>query len=217
MVGASNDFWDSRARPDVGLHAVMTRRWTEAQCLAVHQEMQSVIVGAVRDSGADITIWLDLGCGIGRFLGLPFTVGPAVAGVLGVDPSYEMCRRAVCDRRQDPRGRVVQATGSRLPIADSTVSCALSVAVLQHLDLSTLNRTGAEVNRVLAPGGTLVMLEGTRDETHGDKAAAGTTGTTLYSIGQFRDALGAGLSLTRSASATFISDRYTCLVWRKQS
>jgi len=214
MAMASRDFWDERARLDIGLHAVMTKRWTDAQCVAVHQQMQAVIVGALREGSVDVTTWLDLGCGTGRFLDLPFTVGPGVENVVGVDLSSEMCRRAVRNRRRDPRVQVVQATGSALPLADATVTCALSVAVLQHQDLATLQSTGSEVSRVLTCGGTLLVLEGTRD-AQGDEALAGTTAVTLHSIDDFRDAFGAGLSITSTTHVTLIDDRYTCLIWRK--
>lgn len=207
-------YWDDRARHDSGLHAVMTKRWTRDECAVVDRQMRAAITDAVRASHADPTIWLDLGCGTGRFLNLPFTIGAPVTGVLGVDSSHEMCRRAARAHADNPRVRVVQATGSALPVADATVTAGLIVAVLQHLDATTLRRTAAEVSRVLAPGGTVVMVEGTR-ESLGGAAPAGTTATSFYRIDDFQAAFGSGLSLTLRVPVTFIEDRYTCLVWKR--
>jgi len=221
MVAVSREFWDARACNDAGFHAVMTRRWTQAQCEAVHRQMQAVILQAALEYRADATFRLDLGCGTGNFLNLPPAVG-ATKLVLGVDLSHHMCLRAALSHASDPRVHVVRATVSALPVADATVSCALSVAVLQHLpDLPALHRTAAELSRVLAPGAVVILLEGTRDAhidaTGRGPSLLGTTTTTLFSVDQYRQALRPALDLVLVEHMTFIEDRYTCLVWRKQS
>lgn len=93
---------------------------------------------------------LDLGCGTGR-LGLLLA---ARARVVGVDLSHSMLLRA---RRRSARLRLVVGTAMTLPLRDTSCGAVVSAFVLRNLP----DLTGAfrEVTRVLAPGGTIALLD----------------------------------------------------------
>ncbi|WP_323099056.1 class I SAM-dependent methyltransferase [Intrasporangium sp. YIM S08009] len=94
---------------------------------------------------------LDLGCGPGLLtrhlagLGLP---------VLGVDVSPEMLRIA---RRYNPAASFVEASLTRLPLADSSVGGVFCWYVLHHVPDDDVTRSFAEIARVLRPGGHLML------------------------------------------------------------
>jgi demethylmenaquinone methyltransferase/2-methoxy-6-polyprenyl-1,4-benzoquinol methylase len=97
---------------------------------------------------------LDLATGTG-------VVGRAALGVtggrgcvVGVDPSIGMLLEA----REGPlRSRLVQAIGTSLPFADGSFDMVSVGFAMRHF--GDLNHAFAEMRRVLAPGGTLLVLE----------------------------------------------------------
>jgi ubiquinone/menaquinone biosynthesis C-methylase UbiE len=96
---------------------------------------------------------LDLGCGTGRNLPL---FQDAVRAI-GLDPSPEMLRKA---RTRGPRIPLVRGSAEALPFKPGvfdTVVCGLVFC-----SVPDPRRGLAEVTRVLAPGGTLRMLEHVR-------------------------------------------------------
>jgi ubiquinone/menaquinone biosynthesis C-methylase UbiE len=96
---------------------------------------------------------LDLGCGTGRSLGL-FTRAEAV---VGVDPSLGMLVRA---RRRAPAAPLVVGRAEQLPFTDDAFDTVVSALVFCSVDQP---RTAlAEIRRVLAPDGSLRMLEHVR-------------------------------------------------------
>lgn len=96
---------------------------------------------------------LDLGCGTGR--DLPFLPRDTV----GIDPALDPLRRA---RRRGPAARLVQARAEALPFRDRIFDTVVSGLVFCSVDDPA--RGLVEVRRVLAPGGTLRMLEHVRSE-----------------------------------------------------
>jgi len=94
---------------------------------------------------------VDLGCGPGLLtrhlasLGLP---------VLGVDVSPEMLRIA---RRYNPAASFVEASLTRLPVADGSMGGVFCWYVMHHVPDDDLARSFAEVARVLRPGGQLLL------------------------------------------------------------
>lgn len=96
---------------------------------------------------------LDLGCGTGRNLPL------LPADTVGVDPAQDPLRRA---RRRAPAARLVQARAEALPFCDGAFETVVSGLVFCSVEDPA--RGLAEVRRVLAPGGTLRMLEHVRSE-----------------------------------------------------
>ena len=116
-----------------------------------------LIAGAVPLAGARI---LDIGCGVGAFLGRFLKVTP---DVVGVEVDRE---RAVEAGRVVPA--VIQAVGERLPFRDGTFDVVLLHEVLEHVDDD--RQVVAEAWRVLRPGGRLVIFVPNRlwpFETHG--------------------------------------------------
>jgi ubiquinone/menaquinone biosynthesis C-methylase UbiE len=99
---------------------------------------------------------VDVGCGPGRFLREAAERG---ATAVGVDPSSQMrrlARRAIPDRLR-PAVTVVDGTAEHLPLDDASATVAWAVASFHHW---TDPHAGlAEVRRVLAPGGRLLVVE----------------------------------------------------------
>ncbi|MGH7324557.1 MAG: class I SAM-dependent methyltransferase [Candidatus Rokuibacteriota bacterium] len=99
---------------------------------------------------------LDLGCGTGRNLPLV----PSGARALGLDPAWDSLVRA---RRRAPGVPLVQARAEALPFRDAVFHTVVSGLVF--CSVPDARRGLAEVRRVLAPGGTLRMLEHVRSRT----------------------------------------------------
>jgi len=96
---------------------------------------------------------LDLGCGTGRNLPLY----PPGARVAGLDPSPAALARA---RRSAPAVPIVGGRVEALPFRDGAFDTVVSGLVFCSVDDPA--RGLGEVRRVLAPGGTLRMLEHVR-------------------------------------------------------
>ncbi len=94
---------------------------------------------------------LDLGCGPGHLSRLLTTLG---ARVVGVDLSTEMLRLA---RSADPSTPVACASLTRLPVRDDVASGVLCWYVLHHVPDTDLAPVVAELARVTAPGGHLLL------------------------------------------------------------
>lgn len=102
---------------------------------------------------------LDLGCGTGRFVRqCSRLVDEAEGGVvLGVDRSGDMLDEALRRAQTEGAGRAVwfRAVATRLPLRDASITALHSGALLGQLGEP---RTAlAELARVLAPGGRLVV------------------------------------------------------------
>lgn len=112
---------------------------------------------AVRVEGGDRV--LDLGCGTGK-------LGDLLADkaeVVGLDLSHEMLKRA---REQlGHRMGFVQGSAFRLPFPGGSFRAAVSGFVLRNLD--DLPGAFHELGRVIAPGGTLAMIDITEPRTGG--------------------------------------------------
>lgn len=96
---------------------------------------------------------LDLGCGTGRNLPL----FPPGTRAVGLDPERAVLLRA---RRRAPRVPLVQARAEALPFSDGVFDTVVSGLVF--CTVPDPARGLAEVRRVLAPDGTLRMLEHVR-------------------------------------------------------
>jgi len=91
---------------------------------------------------------LDLGCGDGHFGGMAFDRPLAI----GADPWWGPLRKA---RRSGAYRLNVQALGDALPFADSTFASVFSNSVLEHIP--DVQPVLAEANRILQPGGRLIL------------------------------------------------------------
>lgn len=92
---------------------------------------------------------LDVGCGEGRFCRMLKAHGVAASGI---DPTAALIARA---RELDAESTYVEACGDELPFADSSFD--LVVAYLSLIDMPEIDAPIAEMARVLAPGGTLLI------------------------------------------------------------
>jgi len=95
---------------------------------------------------------LDIGCGRGYWL--EHMAGAGIA-VLGVEPDIERARLAL------DHGPVAQADATRLPVASASVQVVWCIHVLHHLPDPALAL--AEMRRVLAPDGRLILAETVED------------------------------------------------------
>lgn len=96
---------------------------------------------------------LDLGCGTGR----NFPLYAETARAIGIDPCIETLQAA---RRRAPSVPLVLGVGERLPFRDGAFDTAVSGLVLCSVE--DPYRALGELRRVLAPGGTLRLLEHVR-------------------------------------------------------
>ena len=98
---------------------------------------------------------LDVGSGAGQLAGHVLKYGDPTAQLTCVDLSSEMLRRAK-QRLKSERPVYAAADLARLPFADGSFDCVTCGYVLEHLPDA---RTGlAELTRVMAPGGRMLLL-----------------------------------------------------------
>jgi len=94
---------------------------------------------------------LEIGCGTG--LGL-CQLAQHVDQLWGIDPSADSLRRA---KARVPSAALAIATAEHLPFPDNAFDCVVSSLVF--CSVNDPQRGLAEIRRVLAPGGQLLMLE----------------------------------------------------------
>jgi 2-polyprenyl-6-hydroxyphenyl methylase/3-demethylubiquinone-9 3-methyltransferase len=93
---------------------------------------------------------LDVGCGKGRFARRLQDRG---ARVIGLDASGGMLAGGAGDFVR------VRATARRLPFHPATFDAAMAVEIFEHLATEALDQVCREVQRVLKPGGTFVVID----------------------------------------------------------
>jgi len=97
----------------------------------------------------------DIGCGTGAAARHAARLG---ASVTGIDPAPLMLRFARLLTRRPPEAvRYVLGTAEALPLPDSSVAVAWSIACVHHW--ANLDAGLDEARRVLKPGGRLVAIE----------------------------------------------------------
>jgi ubiquinone/menaquinone biosynthesis C-methylase UbiE len=104
---------------------------------------------------------LDLGCGTAEASQLVQSARPE-AEYVGVDVSISALHLA---RSLGRPGTFIRASGDRLPFADATFDGVISFFALEHL--TTPESVLTEMVRVLAPGGTLILLSVSYDRPFG--------------------------------------------------
>lgn len=92
---------------------------------------------------------LDVGCGEGRFCRMLKAHGVAASGI---DPTAALIARA---RDLDDESTYIEASGDKLPFADASFD--LVVSYLSLIDMPEIDAPIAEMARVLAPGGALLI------------------------------------------------------------
>lgn len=132
---------------------VQSQSWNWAQIPDAYwrEPAEQAYYLAARWQRAGLRRFLDLGCGAGRhalyFAGCGFDVDALDLSPTGVEELERTARArglAVRTRVQDMLA---------LPYADSAFDCLLAYHVIYHSDRAGVERTVAEMARVLAPGG----------------------------------------------------------------
>lgn len=119
---------------------------------------------ALRRSGPGARM-ADLACGTGRFLAAVKDNWPQTPAT-GIDlsPAYlaEAARRLAGRRRVS----LVQAAAERLPIGDGSLAAVTCIYLFHELPPPVRIRVAAEIARVLAPGGRLVLVDSLQTGEH---------------------------------------------------
>ncbi len=100
---------------------------------------------------------LEIGCGYGR---LSMTLAQRSAHHVAIDINSDAITVA---RSSYPDFLYSLASGTRLPFPDGCFDLVCTWTVVQHIPPPLIDAAAAEMWRVLAPGGVLLMCEETRD------------------------------------------------------
>jgi len=112
-----------------------------------------------RLDGRTFSSALDVGCGEGRFCRLLRTCG---VDAVGLDPTAALIAEA---RSRDPKGRYLRGRAEDMAFASESFD--LVVSYLTLIDIPGLEAAIREMNRVLTPGGTLLIANLTSFNTAG--------------------------------------------------
>ena len=117
---------------------------------------------------------LDVGCGTGTLAILAARLGGPDARVSGIDPAPRQIARARARARRagldiDFREGVIED----LPFADASVDAVTSTLMMHHLPDELQAKGLAEIERVLKPGGRVVIADFTRSDHRHDDSSGG--------------------------------------------
>jgi SAM-dependent methyltransferase len=127
------------------------QEWIDAQGEAGDWTRVQVLDGPMlaRVDAGGFTNALDVGCGEGRFCRMLRT---RRITAIGIDPTHRLIEEA---RMRDPDGDYRMARAEALPFEDGRSD--LVVSYLSLIDIPDLSAAIAEMTRVLAPGGALLI------------------------------------------------------------
>jgi len=97
---------------------------------------------------------LDLGCGRGEVFRHCSDLGARAVGLDFSPDALSLAREALGEA---PTGALLRGDATQLPLADGSPDVVLALDLVEHLSPPQLARLYAEVHRVLAPGGRLVV------------------------------------------------------------
>jgi len=115
----------------------------------------SVVVDFCDNYLKDEAVVLDLGCGGGRNAHYLAERSYKVCGLDIAATAVEFCRRRFA--RFSLPGTFRQGTFDRIPFPDGFFSAVICVAAFDHITLEIAQISIAEVRRVLAPGGVILL------------------------------------------------------------
>lgn len=114
---------------------------------------------------------LDVGCGYGRIT--PW-IDEFARRTHGIDPNADALGLATDNYPEVAFGRAV---GQALPFREGVFDLIVTWTTLQHVPPERLDPVVREIERVLAPGGTLLMVERTESTAPGNRRAWGRSVT----------------------------------------
>jgi ubiquinone/menaquinone biosynthesis C-methylase UbiE len=101
---------------------------------------------------------IDLGCGTGRFLDLVRQTWPRLPS-LGIDLSEAYIRHSRRHLKRRSRVNFVVANGESIPVSDNSVDAVTSIFTMHELPPKVRRVVINECERVLKPGGRLILLD----------------------------------------------------------
>jgi SAM-dependent methyltransferase len=200
---SSVDAWERRAR-EHGARAVFNLAHGQDELASVTEMQKRAIYPHVRAAlRHDERLALDFGCGPGRFTG---DLAKLIEGrAIGVDTTRAFIEMA--PRTEGVEYRVM--TAGRLPVGDAEVDLLWVCLVLGGIvDEATLERSIRELDRVLRPGGLLVLVENTSDK-------ADAPHWRFRSVGDYQRLLGFA-DLDHKGDYEDASERISIMVGRKK-
>lgn len=111
---------------------------------------------------------LDVGCGTGSLAVLAKKMVGDCGSVSAIDASPEMIARARAKAaRAGLQIRLLNATAQELPFADSAFDLALCTMMLHHLAPGARRRLAGELQRVVRPGGRVLLVDFSKPDARG--------------------------------------------------
>lgn len=126
-----------------------------ASLVSLHEPLVGRMIRRRRFDVTKFQSILDIGSGAGQILGHLLKRANPQARLVASDLSHQMLRRAR-NRVKSDRPSYVAADMTRLPFADEAFDCITCGWVIEHL--SDPRPALAEFRRVLAPGGSVLLL-----------------------------------------------------------
>jgi ubiquinone/menaquinone biosynthesis C-methylase UbiE len=139
----------------MGARAVVNATATDEQLAEIGASQRSTMFPILSEMlRGDERLALDFGCGPGRFTA---ELAGAIGGrAVGVDPVAQLLELAPAHPQVEYR----RQSGDRIPLADAEADVAWICLVLGGItDDGSLQRAVAELERVLRPGGVMLLAE----------------------------------------------------------
>jgi len=139
----------------MGARAVVNAAATDEQLAEISENQRSTMFPILSEVlRGDERVALDFGCGPGRFTA---ELAQAIGGqAVGVDPVAELLELAP----EHPAVEYRRQSGDRIPLGDAEADVAWICLVLGGItDSASLQRTVVELERVLRPGGVMLLAE----------------------------------------------------------
>ena len=152
-------YWERRART-MGARAVVNAGASDEQLAEISEDQRSTMFPILSEMlRGNERLALDFGCGPGRFTA---ELADAIGGrVVGVDPVAELLELAPAHPAVEYR----RQSGDRIPLGDAEADVAWICLVLGGIiDSVSLRRTVVELERVLRPGGVMLLAECTNSK-----------------------------------------------------
>ncbi|MCL2786061.1 MAG: class I SAM-dependent methyltransferase [Methanomassiliicoccaceae archaeon] len=121
---------------------------------------------------------LDIGCGNGK---TSLALIDAGHNVIGIDISDAAVR--ICEKIAGNRMSVMTASATDIPLNDATMDGVVMIHVLEHLDADETERAVKEAERILTPGGKVLVRVFHRDDMRSDNGTRIGDGTVVRGNG----------------------------------